>query len=285
MFWKIVLNENTKIVRRKLFWVELILMALIVLGILGALYIAVEMNQDGSGLLSGERSMFLETLTWPEALNNVIGMAGWDGFGLLFLIVLVGAVTGQEYSWRTYHLPLSRGVSRTRLVIAKLSALFLAGLGFVLTVLLTGAIATAIFSVVINGSLHLEQLEFTQLLFSTLRAIFTMLPYGCLTFFLAVASRSTVVAISGGLAYTLFLENLFMQAGGLLGETISNILLYLPGGLANSLIALNNISLGDVGISVITEVPPLHAAIGIGGWTLLFLSLSLWVFQRQDLIA
>ena len=50
MFWKILVNENTKIVRRKLFWVELILLALIVLGILAALYIAVETNQNGSGL-------------------------------------------------------------------------------------------------------------------------------------------------------------------------------------------------------------------------------------------
>jgi ABC-type transport system involved in multi-copper enzyme maturation permease subunit len=112
-----------------------------------------------------------------------------------------------------------------------------------------------------------------------------MLPYTCLTFFLAVASRSTVVAISGGLAYLLLLENLIMSGAGLLGEGLAQIVLYLPGGLANSLMALNEASLGMGSSSEMSIVSPLHASIGIASWTLLFLGLSLWFFQRQDLAA
>ncbi|MGB7096674.1 MAG: ABC transporter permease subunit [Anaerolineales bacterium] len=283
MFWNVLVNENTKIIRRRLFWVEIALIALIVLGILIALYITVETNRNGSGLPSEERLMLLKTITWPDAWVNVLRLIGWDGFGPLFLIVLVGAATAQEYTWRTLHLWLSRGVSRPVLAIAKLTALFLAAMLVVLAALGTGGIAIAIFSIKINGSLYLEQLDLPNLLFSILRTTFTLLPYGALTFLLAVASRSTVVAISGGLVYALMLENLMMQFAGLLGERLSQMTQYLPGPLSNSLLALNNATLGTASSTEMSLVTPLYAAIGIGAWTLLFVCASLWIFQRQDL--
>jgi ABC-type transport system involved in multi-copper enzyme maturation permease subunit len=283
MFWNILQNENIKIFKRRLFWVEIILLALIVLGILLALFITVETNRNGSGLLSDERSILLETLTWPEAWNNVIRLAGWDGFGPWFLIILVGAVTAQEYTWRTLQISLSRGISRPLLVMAKLTALFIAGLLIVSTVLVVGGITTAIFSKMINGSLNLHQLDVSHMFSSIGRAIFTMLPYGCLAFFLAVASRSTVVAISGGLVYILVLENLITSSAGLLGEWCSQVVLYLPGGLANSLLILNDASLGLASSSEMNTVSPVHAVVGMTAWTLFFTGLSLWVFHRQDL--
>lgn len=285
MFWNILINENIKILRRRLFWVELILLVLIVVGILLALFITVETERNGSGLLSEERRMLLETLTWPEAWNNVIRLAGWDGFGPVFLIILVGAVTAQEYTWRTLHLPLSRGISRPMLLMAKFAVLLIAGALIVLTVLVAGGITTAIFSTLINGSLNLRQLDMLHLSLSIVRATYTLLPYGCLALFLAVASRSTVVAISGGLVFTLVLENLIISGAGMLGEWFANLVLYLPGGLANSLLALNNASLGMGNTSEMTIVSPLHAVIGITAWAVLFLILSLVVFQRQDLTA
>lgn len=283
MFWNILLNENIKIFKRRLFWMEIILSALIVFGILLALFITVETNRNGSGLLFDERGMLLETLTWPEAWNNIIRLAGWDGFGPLFLIILVGAVTAQEYTWRTLHISLSRGISRPVLVIAKLTALFIAGLLIVSTILAVGGMTTAIFSKMINGSLNLHQLDVSHMFSSIGRALFTMLPYGCLAFLLAVASRSTVVAISGGLVYILVLENLIMSSAGLLGERFSQLVLYLPGGLANSLLILNDASLGMASSSEMNTVSPMHAVVGITAWTLFFTGLSLWVFQRQDL--
>jgi ABC-type transport system involved in multi-copper enzyme maturation permease subunit len=283
MFWKILANENTKILKRRLFWVEIALVALIVLGILLALYITVETNRNGTGLPSEERLMLLETITWPGALVNVLRLTGWDGFGPLFLIVLVGAVTAQEYTWRTLHLWLARGISRPILAIAKLTALLLAAMLIVLTALGTGGAITAIISTLINGSLHLGQLDLQHLFFSILGTTFTLLPYGALTFLLAVASRSAVVAISGGLAYTLLLESLIMQVIGLLGERLSQMVYYLPGSLANNLLTLNNATLADGSSSNLGLITPFQAAIGIGAWTLLFLGLSLWIFQKQDL--
>ena len=283
MFWHIVVSENKKIFRRRLLWVEIILSALVVLGILLALFITVQTDRNGSGLLSDERRMLLETLTWPEAWNNIVRLAGWDGLGPIFLIILVGAVTAQEYAWRTLHIPLSRGVPRPSLVMAKLIALFIAGLLIVFSVLVVGGLATAVFSKFVNGSFNLDELDYLHLFLSVGRAVFTLLPYGCLAFLLAVASRSAVVSISGGLVYLLVLENLIMSSAGLLGERFSQLVLYLPGGLANSLLVLNNASLGMGSNSEMSVVSPLNAAVGITGWTLLFIGISLFIFQRQDL--
>lgn len=283
MFWNVLTNENTKIIKRKLFWVEIALVALIVIGLLLALYITIEINRNGTGLPSKEHLMVLETITWPAALVNILRLAGWDGFGPLFLIVLVGAVTAQEYTWRTLHLWLARGVPRPLLLIAKLTAFLLAAILIVMTALGAGGAITAIISMKINGSLYLGQLDLQHLFFSILRTIFTLLPYGSLVFLLAVASRSSVVAVSGGLAYAFLLENLFMQVIGFLGERFSQMVSYLPGSLANSLLTLNNATLATGGSTGNELITPFLASIGIAAWTLLFIDLSLWIFQRQDL--
>jgi ABC-type transport system involved in multi-copper enzyme maturation permease subunit len=252
MFWNVLTNENTKIIKRKLFWVEIALVALIVIGLLLALYITIEINRNGTGLPSKERLMVLETITWPAALVNILRLAGWDGFGPLFLIVLVGAVTAQEYTWRTLHLWLARGVPRPLLLIAKLTAFLLAAILIVMTALGAGGAITAIISMKINGSLYLGQLDLQHLFFSILRTIFTLLPYG-------------------------------MQVIGFLGERFSQMVSYLPGSLANSLLTLNNATLATGGSTGNELITPFLASIGIAAWTLLFIDLSLWIFQRQDL--
>jgi len=285
MFWNILVNENTKILKRRLFWVEIVLLTLIVVGILLVLFITVETERGGVGMMSDERMMMLETITWPEAWNNIIRLAGWDGLGPVFLIILVGAVTAQEYTWRTLHLSLSRGVSRSKLLVAKLTALLIAGVMIVIAVLVSGGLTTAIFSSMINGSLNLHQLDVLHLILSIVRATYTMLPYACLAFFLAVASRSSVVAISGGLVFILVIENLIVSGAGMLGERFAHLVLNLPGGLANSLLILNNASLGMASSAEMSIVSPLHAVIGIAAWTILFLGFSLLVFRRQDLAA
>ncbi|MCB9007265.1 MAG: hypothetical protein H6656_07880 [Ardenticatenaceae bacterium] len=51
------------------------------------------------------------------------------------------------------------------------------------------------------------------------RTAFTLLPYAALTFFLAVVSRSTVVAIGGGLAYAMLIEGCWFSFFAFVGGT------------------------------------------------------------------
>ncbi len=279
MLWNVINNEHTKIFKRRMFWVELSLMALLVIGF----QITLSAILRGNTLPTEVRLSINEMITWPNALVNILSYSGGDALGGLFLTILVGAVTAQEYTWRTLQLWLSRGIPRLHLAIGKFAALLLPALLIVLTAVVTGGVITAIFDFQSNGSVHLGQTDFLHLGLSILRTTYTLLPYGAFTFLLAVASRSTVVAISGGLAYVLLIENILTQVFGLFDEPISQVAGFLPGSMAKSLMSLNQVQ-GGVESSIVPGfLSPMNAALGIGVWTLLFLGLSLVIFQRQDL--
>jgi ABC-type transport system involved in multi-copper enzyme maturation permease subunit len=283
MFWHVLSIENTKITRRKIFWVLLFLIALIVLIIQLVLFGTYEKGMGGLSIPEEERLSLAGAITWPGALVNILSYIGGSAFGGLFFVILVGAVTAQEYTWRTLHLWLSRGVSRPVLVLSKFTALLLPAILLVIIAFLIGGLTTAVTSIHIKDALYLDQLNFMQLLLSILRTAYTLLPYGTLTFFLAVVSRSTVVAISGGVSYVLLIESLISQLMELLGEPLRGLVQYLPNRLSESLLVVNQLTLDIERGSNASTGHSWMAALGIALWTFLFLGLSLWVFQNQDL--
>jgi ABC-type transport system involved in multi-copper enzyme maturation permease subunit len=112
-----------------------------------------------------------------------------------------------------------------------------------------------------------------------------LLPYAALTFFLAIASRSTVVAIGGGLAYAMLIEGVLVQLLACVGGTWAKVSQYLPAGLSNSLAALNRVSEG-ASSGLVTQMDGLSsgtAVLGIALYTILFVGLALLAFRRQDL--
>jgi ABC-type transport system involved in multi-copper enzyme maturation permease subunit len=287
MLTNLFTNERQKMMQRPMFWVMLAIMALLVLCSQGAIFtlLKVEMasQEPSAELVESFNSFFL----WPEGLTNVLGFAGGGQFGGLLLVVLVGAITAQEYGWRTMHLWLSRGVSRPMLMGAKLLNVLLAALLIVLVTALTGGIVTGLLNLIEFGSLPVEQVDFLAWGMSILRVTYTLLPYGALAFFLAVAFRSPVAAIGGSLAYTLLIEGIAIQLLSFAGGAIGKIGQYLPGGMAYSLLQHNRA--GHMTIVVnnqaaeIAMLDPIPAAIGIGLWTLLFAALAVGLFARQDL--
>ena len=283
MFWHLLSTENTQIYRRRLLWALLVLIALVVLLIEIVLYATFENGLSGIAMPAEDRLNLLQMITWPSALVNVLTLSSGNAFGGLFFVILVGAVTAQEYNWRSLHLWLSRGVPRPMLRSVKFVALITPALLLVLTALVAGGVITAMISVNINDTLHLAEMNFSQVVISTLRTVYTLLPYGAVTYFLAVLSRSTVVAISGGLVYILLLEDISMQMLGLLGDPLQRMIQYMPSTLADTLLSLNQSVIGGVGSFPAGSGSPLTATFGIAAWVLLFLGLSIWIFQRQDL--
>jgi ABC-type transport system involved in multi-copper enzyme maturation permease subunit len=285
MFWHLLSTENTKIFRRRLFWTLLVLIAIVVMIIEIVLYATFENGLSGIVMPAEDRLNLLQMITWPRALVNVLTLVGGNAFGGLLFVILVGAVTSQEYNWRTLHLWLSRGVPRPILRTAKFAAFIAPALLIVLTALVAGGVITAIISFNINNTLHLDEMNSSQVVISILRTAYTLLPYGAVTYFLAVISRSTVVAISGGLVYTLLLEDILIQMLGLIREPLplQRMIEYMPSTLADNMLALNQAVIGVEGSSPAGSGSPLTAALGIAAWVLLFLGLSLWIFQRQNL--
>jgi ABC-type transport system involved in multi-copper enzyme maturation permease subunit len=286
MFANVLGIEWTKLVRRRLLWVEVGILTLLVVVFEALLYAVFQANGAGGQMVPDAREGLAALITWPGALSNLLSFATGSSLGGLLVIILVGAVTAQEYTWRTLHLWLSRGTSRALLLVAKAIALVPTFFLFVLTPLVVGGALTAVFTVWQKGALDLSQVSAVQLGLSALRTAYSLFPYASLTFLLAVFSRSAVTAIGGGLAYALLVEGVVVQIFALAGGTLAQVGQYLPGGMAAGLMQANRTGGALVvnGQRVVQHyLDPNIAAVGIALYTVLFVGLAIWAFRRQDL--
>ena len=288
MFWQMITIEQTKITRRAILWVELAILAVGVLVLNLALFAVLRAGDTGDGQAMPPQlvEVLEQQIVWPAGLNSALDFASGANLGGMLIIILVGAVVAQEYTWRTLQLWLSQGVSRPLFLAAKFAALLLPIGLMVLVPLLVGGLITAVFSQQITGSIPFGEVEWGQLLLTAVKVGYTLLPYASLAFFLAILSRSTIVAIGGGLAYALLLEGIVVELLAFIGGVWAEIGQYLPAGLAQGLMATGSGLTVEVNNGIapaVQRLDPLPAAIGIALYTIIFIGLSSVVFRRQDL--
>lgn len=285
MFWNLLIMEQTKLLKRAMLWIEIGLLALLVVAFPLLLFTALRSAPASAQFPEDVRAQLQQMVTWPVGLTTVLSFASGNSLGGLLLIVLVGAVTGQEYTWRTLHLWLSHGASRAGLLAAKFTALLLPIALIVLTPVLIGGALTAYFTVVLNGALNPAGMDFSQLVLDIARTAYTLLPYAALAFLLAIATRSTVAAIGGSLAYSMLIEGVLMQILQFIGGAIATITIYLPAGLAVGLMGgpSAHVSVNGQTAAPLAYLDPVPAALGIALYTIIFVGLAMWTFRRQDL--
>jgi ABC-type transport system involved in multi-copper enzyme maturation permease subunit len=281
MFLTMCIIEHNKLFKRSLSWILNAVFGAVIVLLNLISYAIVQGNLgDAAEIAEMERN-----LVWPAGLTTGVSVAGGAGVGGFLVIILVGAATAQEYTWGTLQQWLSRGISRPVFLTAKFAALILPTVLLVVTPLLAGGTVTALFSFSLTGRLAADQVAWGQLALDVLYTAYTLLPYAALTFLLAIATRSMVAAIGVGIAYTLMVEMFIMQMAGLFSEAVGRLALYLPAGLARSL--LNSEAALQVNLDGRAAGPilldPATAAVGIALYTLIFLALSIWIFRRQDL--
>jgi ABC-2 type transport system permease protein len=288
MFWNILSVENIKIIKRRMLWIELAILAGLIILLYTIIYATLQ-TTDELGMEGPARREVLNIVTWPGAILNALSFGGGNSLGGLLVIVLIGAITAQEYTWRTMHLWLSHGIPRPLLMGAKCVALLVPIFLFVVTPLIVGGGLTAIFTLYLDKSLPFGDINWWHLAMSVLRTAYTLLPYAALTFMLAIVTRSTAAAIGIGVAYTLLIEGVAGTIFSLLGGILRTIVMYLPGSLAEGVLKLNDtamagrlMSTGE-GPSIAKYLDPVPAAIGIALWTLFFVAVAVWSFRRQDL--
>ena len=277
--------EWTKVFRRKMTWVLVGILVLLLVGLYLTIYAVAQEALSNPEASPGTVENLQGMLCWPQALTSLLGLTGGAGLGGLLLVVLAGAMTAQEYSWRTTHLWLSRGLPRSAFLTAKYATLVVAALLVVLAAVLVTSPLTAWFTQQLTGSLNLADLDLVEMGLSILRTAYTILPYVGLTFLVAILTRSTAAAIAAGLAYALALENIVVQLLGLAGGLWADVARYAPGSLAAALMQTNlRLVEVDLGSGVNAGLPsPWAAAGGITLYTVAFLGLSLWAFRRQNL--
>jgi ABC-type transport system involved in multi-copper enzyme maturation permease subunit len=281
MFWNMFVVENQKLFKRAIVWVELAVVAVAVLAVNLMLFVITRVD-TGDPMMGALQ----ETLVWPGALTQTAGLASGASLGGILIIILTGAAMAQEYTWRTLQLWLSRGVPRSLFLTAKFAALLTPALLLVVVPLVLGGMITAVFSQIILGEIPFAAVEWGNVLWLTLATAYSLLPYAGLAFFLAVATRSTMITIGGGLAYTLLIEGMAVQIMALAGGNLAAIGKYVPAGLVQSMLGLGaeaNLELeAQMGLTV-QYLEPGAAAVGIALYTVAFVALSILVFRRQDL--
>ena len=285
MFANAFRMEWTKVFRRRMTWVLAGILVLLVAGLYLAIYAVAQEALSDPQASPGTIENLQGMLCWPQALTSLLGLTGGAGLGGLMLIVLAGAMTAQEYSWRTTHLWLSRGLPRSAFLIAKYATLAVAALLVVVAAVLVASPLTAWFTQQMTGSVNLADLDLVELGLSIVRTAYTILPYVGLTFLVAILTRSAAAAIAAGLAYALVLENIVVQLLGLAGGIWADLARYAPGSLAAALMQTNlRLVEVDLGSGVNAGLPgPWVAAGGITLYVVAFLGLSLWAFRRQNL--
>lgn len=285
MFVNAFQMEWTKVFRRTMTWVLLSSLTLLVAGLYLALFGALQAALSERGEAAEAVGALQGILLWPGSFSSLLGLLSGNGLGGLMLVVLAGAVTAQEYTWRTAHLWLSRGLPRSSFLLGKVAVLAIVALLVVLIAVLVATPLTAWFTQQLDGSLSLADLNVVELVLSVLRTTYTILPYIGLTTLVAVLTRSTVAAIAVGLTYTLVVENAVVELLGLAGGMWAELARYAPGSLAAALMQSNlrlvEIDMGSGANAGLAD--PWVAAAGITLYTVAFLGLALWAFRRQNL--
>jgi len=269
MFWNIFLLEKDKLFNRAIFWIELTILTLIIVLVDVGLYLV------SLGFSQQAASGLVKSFTWPVGLLTGVGIAGSHAIGGLLLVVLIGTVTAQEYSWRTVHMWLCHGVSRPTLLGAKLVAALLPTLIVLFSSLLVGGGVTAVLTYAIHGNLSLSATEVKQVANFLLITGYSLLPYVTLTFLLAVLTRSIGATIGICLAFIFLVEGIVYSVLLNIGGAIGQIGQYLPVGLTNSLLFQGS---GPGPFTVSANI----ALLGIALYTLVFAGITFVVFQRQS---
>ncbi|MCA9926858.1 MAG: ABC transporter permease subunit [Anaerolineales bacterium] len=290
MFWRMITIEQQKLTRRAMFWVEMGLLLLIVVAFFGgifgirqALLNGVDTSgSDGGLVITGiDVEMATDLLTWP--LGIATGFSIVNGVGTFLIIILAGTFVAQEYGWRTVQLWLTRGVPRPVVMLAKFTAVTIVTFIFVMLVALMGTGITAVFSQSYLGNIPVDTIQWGQLILSIFLGTVALLPYAALAFFLGVVSRSTVVAIGGGLAFTSLIEPLLGSLAQFLDGRWAAFAGYLPNQLHGVLSSqLAEISSSGLPVTAAGDINMITAVSILTLYVVLFVGAAVVVFQRQD---
>lgn len=264
MFLNVLHGQQGKTLRSGVFWVELVLLA----GITALLTVLLNTHSD----LSNEAPA-----TMAGQLSQMLEHTGVSTLGHWMAVVLAGAMMAHEYGARSLHLWLSRGVSRSTFLWAKfVSVLLPIVLFFAITAAVTAPIAAA-FTQAEHGSVGPFWSEVGALAQTVGLGFYAIVPYAAFALLLAVAGRSMLVAVGGGMAVTLVSETLLVQILTMIGGRAVDVIAYLPGGLAQGVLGL------EMEGASYTLLAPATAAALIGVYTLVFMAAATILFRRQDL--
>ncbi len=268
-------SELFRLVKRPMPWVMLLVVAI------------------GVALLYGALWAVLETAASPgdaRDLGDNLRVGATPGLGLglvstlatILVVILTSSTIGAEYGWGTIRTLLPRASGRMPLATAKfitiiLFLMVLVAFGYLVSLGMSALVTTA---AGLNSGLGAGFVWHS--LASVGRVAYTIVPYAALSFMVALWSRSSAAGISVGLAIYL-LEDLVLAIIGLAGDAVNWLPDLLLSDNVSAILALNNVEeSGFGGVNPASGPDPWQAAGTLALWTALFLAIALFIFHRRD---
>jgi ABC-2 type transport system permease protein len=156
------------------------------------------------GGIEGPRQSPLDALLPDRLADNLLG--GFPFFGGVFALMLGVLAIGSEYGWDTLKTVLIQRPGRIRVFGAKLAALGVGLVPFVIVIFIAGAVASTLIAGAEGATIVWPST------WGLVRAVaagwFILATWAALGVLLAVVSRGTALAIGLGILYALVIEGL-----------------------------------------------------------------------------
>jgi len=212
-----------------------------------------------------------------------------SSFGGVLAVILVASSVGNEYNWRTIRTILICSESRFRLLGAKLISagiFILVGMAIGLaTGFIMSLITTAIGGYSFNLSFATGGYVWEQFL-QFWRTFYVLIPYVLLGFLFAIVGRSAMPGIATGIG-VFFLESIVTAFMILAGGWIAEIPKYLLTANVRVITSLSSLPQGisaGMGVGSTSSQMPgvLHAFVTLAVYSLLFITVSFYMFRKRD---
>ena len=206
--------------------------------------------------------------------------------GILFILVsiMAAAALGGEYGWGTLRTVLTKGTGRWQFMTAKITALMLTALAG-----LAVAAASVALSSLFIGLFGLEgdslqgSAEWLDVPIKMGTLLFSFLPYVMLALLATAVTSSTALGLTAFVVYYL----IETTASPILSnfDWFQRVSEYL---LSPNVTTVLETSYGEVSVSIngggdAVQPDILHAVLVLAAYTLVFGTLTFWLFQRRDI--
>jgi ABC-type transport system involved in multi-copper enzyme maturation permease subunit len=268
--------ERLKILKRPMTWITFLI---IVAGTAAIVFIAY-LTIHASDVKPAEKASRIADFTWPTGITRSFDIGGF--LGQILLVVVAASLVGSEYGWGTIRVMVGTGASRTKLLLAKLIAVSLAAIIFLLGAAAAGSLASLINTVAGGHTLTLGTVNgawWGDLALMILRSWFALWVMVVLAFSIASVTRSVAAGIAVGIGWP-FLEQILAALLGLVGNIGDEIRKWLISTNTNALVTRNGF-----GHHTVDSGTPgaWHAFLVLLVYAVVLLVISFVVFQRRDI--
>lgn len=265
--------ELRKLIKRPLTWIVFALA-----GSIGAAYLFAYAVAATQGRLDTVAAQM-----FPPA-SIVMAFARIWGLGIIGLALLGAGIASSEYGWGTMRLLVATGAHRTRLLAAKLGALGIASVAWVLLGVAAATAGSLLANVLSGRPVQLGTLDVTwfgDLGMMVVRTLLASSPLLLMAFAVAIVTRSFAGGIAAPFIWQVAEAGVGALAAGMgrTGELVRDLLIQVN---TNGLMSYNGF--GHVAPEQGTP-GAWQAAVVIIAYDLVLLAVAFAVFQRRDLAA